>query len=197
MKTEKVRFYHDETFKEIDVDPSLKLRYAVSNKGRMISFTDEIANGRLLKGANLDGYRIFIFNIYREGKAKKSHFFIYKLVAQYFMPKSNENQQYIIHLDYCRSNDDTKNLKWVTKEEREEHISKSPFIIESRKNLAEYKKRGGKGSKLTATRVMMIKKLLANPNRKTRIKMIAKQFGVSENQIFRIKRGENWGNVNF
>jgi hypothetical protein len=45
------------------------------------------------------------------------------------------------------------------------------------------------------TKVMRIKKMLQNPNRKTRIKMIAKQFGVSEMQIFRIKSGENWGHI--
>lgn len=44
---------------------------------------------------------------------------------------------------------------------------------------------------------MLIKKMLADPKRKTRQKMIARQFGVSEMQISRIKSGENWGNVKF
>jgi uncharacterized protein YjcR len=43
---------------------------------------------------------------------------------------------------------------------------------------------------------MLIKKLLAKPEQKTRLKMIAKQFGVSEMQIRRIKSGENWGHIN-
>ena len=42
---------------------------------------------------------------------------------------------------------------------------------------------------------MLIKKLLANPNQRTRLKMIAKQFGVSEMQISRIKSGENWNHI--
>jgi len=42
---------------------------------------------------------------------------------------------------------------------------------------------------------MVIKKLLANPKQTTRLKMIAKQFGVSEMQIRRIKSGENWGYI--
>jgi len=45
------------------------------------------------------------------------------------------------------------------------------------------------------TKVMLIKKILAKPDRKTRLKMIAKQFGVSEMQISRIKSGENWGHI--
>jgi hypothetical protein len=194
MKSEKVRIYPGEEFREIEVDYSLKLRYAISNFGRMASFIDKIKDGRLLKGIMLDGYRIFRFKIYRDGKMINSHFFYYKLVAKYFIPKTNENQEYVIHLDYSRSNDHTQNLKWVNADERMEHIRKSPRLIEARKNFVEFN-RNGIGSKLTETRVMLIKKLLANPNRKTRIKMIARQFGVSEMQIFRIKSGENWGHV--
>jgi uncharacterized protein YjcR len=39
----------------------------------------------------------------------------------------------------------------------------------------------------------MIKRKLLNG--KTRLKMIAKQFGVSDMQIHRIKTGENWSHV--
>jgi hypothetical protein len=42
---------------------------------------------------------------------------------------------------------------------------------------------------------MVIKTILSRPNQKTRLKMIAKQFGVSEMQIRRIASGENWGHV--
>jgi hypothetical protein len=41
----------------------------------------------------------------------------------------------------------------------------------------------------------MIKRKLSDPKRKTRMKMIAKQFGISEMQLYRIKTGENWGHV--
>ena len=194
MKSEKVRIYPGEEFREIEIDYSLKLRYAISNFGRMVSFIDKIKDGRLLKGIMLDGYRIFRFKIYRDGKMINSHFFYYKLVAKYFIPKTNENQEFVIHLDYCRSNDYINNLKLVSADERKVHIRKNPHVIEAQKNFVEFN-RSGKGSKLTSTRVMLIKKLLANPNRKTRIKMIARQFGVSEMQIFRIKSGENWGHI--
>ncbi len=194
MKAEKLKIYHNEQFREIELNPPTKLRYAISNNGRMVSFTHEIQSGRLLKGGMLDGYKIFRFNVYVDGKTINSQLFYYKLVAKYFIPKTNENQEHVIHLDYCRSNDHTQNLKWVTSPERLEHIRKSPFVIEARRKFIEFNP-NGKGAKLTETRVMMIKKLLANPNRKTRLKMIARQFGVSEMQIYRIKRGENWGYV--
>jgi hypothetical protein len=47
--------------------------------------------------------------------------------------------------------------------------------------------------KLTADRVRMIKKKMLKGN--NRLKTIAKQFGVSDMQIHRIKTGENWGHV--
>jgi hypothetical protein len=97
-------------------------------------------------------------------------------------------------LDYCRSNDHFTNLKWATEEERLVHAQKSPLVIKARQNRIE-PATAMNGHKLTVTRVMLIKKLLANPKQTTRLKMIAKQFGVSEMQIRRIKSGENWGYI--
>jgi len=194
MKREKVRIYPGEEFKEISVDYSLKLRYAVSNYGRMVSFSDEIKNGILLKGTTSEGYKVFRFKIYRDKKMLNSHLFIYKLVAQYFIPKTSEDQVHVIHIDHQRSNDDFRNLKWVTDAERFDHSQKSPHVIQARKNRIQ-PATAINGHKLTVTRVMLIKKLLANPKQTTRLKMIAKQFGVSEMQIRRIKSGENWGYI--
>jgi len=42
---------------------------------------------------------------------------------------------------------------------------------------------------------MLLKKKLLDPGRKTRMKILAKQFGVTEMQLHRIKTGENWGEV--
>jgi hypothetical protein len=194
MKSETVRMYPGEEFREIEVDYSLKLRYAVSNRGRMVSFTDDIRKGRLLKGTKSEGYKVFRFKIYRDKKMLNSHFFIYKLVAQHFVPKTSADQVYVIHLDHQRSNDDARNLKWVNEEERLAHMQNSPLVLKARQErLTPAKARNG--HKLTVTRVMLIKKLLANPNQTTRLKMIAKQFGVSEMQIRRIKSGENWGYI--
>jgi DNA-binding Xre family transcriptional regulator len=45
---------------------------------------------------------------------------------------------------------------------------------------------------IKATEVMYFKKMLADPNRKTRLKILAKRFGVSEMTLHRIRTGENW-----
>ncbi len=41
----------------------------------------------------------------------------------------------------------------------------------------------------------MLEKQAEKSGKKRRLKMIAKQFGVSEMQIRRIASGENWGHV--
>ncbi|PKB15401.1 NUMOD4 domain-containing protein [Flavobacterium sp. 5] len=189
-----IRIYPNEQFKEIEIDSKLKLRYAISNKGRLVSFTDEIQNGRLLKGSLTDGYVVLRYKINKEGELKNKQVFLYKLVAQYFIPKQSEEQTYVLHLDYVRNNDDVNNLRWATRAEMLAHHKKSPHVIQSQKNLVAYNLKAD-GRKLTSTKVIRIKKILANPEQPTRLKMIAKQFGVSEMQIRRIASGENWGHI--
>lgn len=46
--------------------------------------------------------------------------------------------------------------------------------------------------KLTSTQVMHIKLLL---KRERPLKQIAKQFDISEMQVWRIKSGENWSHI--
>jgi hypothetical protein len=189
-----IRIYPNEQFKEIELDYSLKLRYAISNKGRLISFSENIEDCRLLKGSLSDGYPIFSFRIKSDGKVTSKCLFLYKLVAKYFIPKQSEEQTYVLHLDYSRNNDNVNNLRWATRAEMLEHRNKNPNVIQAQKNLTEHNLKAD-GRKLTTTKVMLIKTILARPEQKTRLKMIAKQFGVSEMQIRRIASGENWGHV--
>jgi len=190
----RIRVYPNEEFKEIVLEDKLKFRYAVSNKGRQISFVDNMNFGRELKGGVSDGYKLFKYKIFTEDKIKNKHFFISKLVAEYFIPKTSEEQIYVLHLDRKRDNDDYRNLKWATREEMLEHSRNSPSVKQARKNLIEHNLNSN-GRKLTVTKVIHIKKILAKPAQTTRLKMIAKQFGVSEMQIRRIKSGENWSQI--
>lgn len=189
-----IRFYANEVFREIQTDVPLKYRYAVSNQGRLISFSEEFKDGNLLKGSISDGYKTFRYRKRVDGKPITKTLFIYKLVAEFFIPKDSEDQQHVIHLDYVRDNDTTKNLRWATYEQALLHRSKSPHVINSKKKLIEHNIKAD-GRKLTSTNVIHLKKLLNNPNNKTRIKMLAKQFGISEMQVNRIKRGENWSHI--
>ena len=193
-----LQFYPKETFKEIILEEKLQLRYAISNYGRLLSFTDNIEDGRFVKGSMQEGYRIWRYK-FRDSNNKLcyKHRFLYKLVAEYFIPKTSDEQVHVLHLNYNRSNDNVDNLQWATYEEMLAHREESPFVIASRKKqLAELReKRKHQGNKLTSTQVMFLKKKLLDPNRKTRLKILAKRFGVTTMTLQRIKTGENWGHI--
>ncbi|MBN2742699.1 NUMOD4 motif-containing protein [Breznakibacter xylanolyticus] len=185
-----IRFFWNEEWKELIFEAgALRKRYAVSNFGRIASFSDSIENGDLIKGGVLQGYSTLPMRPY--GKSKT--FYVHKLVAEFFVAKENDDQTYVIHLDYNKKNNFYKNLKWADKHEMLAHQKENPVVIESRE-----KQKGrlsDQGHKLTATQVMRLKMKMNDPNRKTRLKMLAKQFGISEMQLYRIKSGENWGHI--
>jgi hypothetical protein len=196
-----LRFYPNEVFKEISLDEGddkLQLFYAISNYGRLVSYRDKIENGRFIKGSLQDGYRVWHYRIYAgtgDNKVFYRHRFFYKLVAEYFLPQPSAEQKYILHLNYVRSNDHVRNLKWATYEEMIAHRYHSPTAIKVRKkNLPKLLEAKG-GRTLTETQVILLKRKLLNPNRKTKMKILARQFGVTEMQLYRIRSGENWGDV--
>ncbi|MBS1589763.1 MAG: hypothetical protein JST52_09145 [Bacteroidetes bacterium] len=189
-----LRIFPSEEYREVTLDGSLKLRYAISNFGRLISFTQHFEDGRLLNGGKIEGYRIFRYKIREDGIQKHRHKFFYRMVAEQFLVKPSDDHRYVLHLDHNMQNDQVINLKWATKEEMLAHQKTSPKVQEAKQKLVEYNKLRD-GHKLTPTKVIMIKRALANPERKTRMKMLAKQFGISEMQLYRIKSGENWGHI--
>ena len=152
-------------------------------------------DGRVLKGSYVNGYRILRYSYKDEvGRKKYTQNLIYHLVAEKFLPPPTEDQTYLLHIDFVKDNDNATNLKWGTKDEFRDHFMSSPLYEDG---IEKSKKTRQKmdGNKLSTTDVMRIKKMLANPNRKTRLRLIAKQFGISEMQLYRIKSGENWGHV--
>src|ERR1035437_3542522 len=174
-----IRFYKGEKWKEIKVDKSLKFRYAISNYGRLLSFVDKFVDGRLLKGGIIEGYKVYPHKIKTKNKIKHRTLFVHKLVAEYFLKKKSSHHIFVINLDRNRSNNYVGNLKWATKREMLDHNKKSPLVIKARKRLIAHNIKSD-GRKLTVTRALMIKKRILNPNRKTPLREIAKQFGISE-----------------
>lgn len=185
-----VRTFPDEIWKKVEFEPeALIYNYAVSNFGRLVSYTDEIENGRLLRGGLLSGYPTFVSRPF--GKSRT--LYLHKLVARLFISKEAEGETYVIHKDYNKKNNHIDNLKWASKKEVESHQQNSPFVKESRDRRKNIKPT--QGHKLSSTDVMRIKKKIFDPNRRTRLKLIAKQFGISEMQLYRIKSGENWSHI--
>jgi hypothetical protein len=190
--------FWDEVWKAIDLgEDQLRYNYAVSNYGRIVSYTEALKDGRLLKGSLVDGYPVFRYKQFyktEQGtKIKNKQIFVHKLVADYFGERSSEEQQFVIHLDYNKLNNHIDNLAWATKELMESHQQKNPNVLKAREKRKESKPY--KGHKLNATQVKRLKKKIFDPNRKTRLKILAKQFGISEMQLYRIKSGENWSHV--
>ena len=119
------------------------------------------------------------------------HALFHKLVAQQFLPKPKKGQTVVSHINHNKTDNRAANLVWMTPAENHTHQQKSPGVLELRK-----KRREEPGmvtnSKLTPVKVLQIRKQLAK--NKT-VKAIAEQFSISETQVFRIKKGENWQNV--
>jgi HNH endonuclease/NUMOD4 motif/Helix-turn-helix domain of resolvase len=124
-----------------------------------------------------------------KSRATNYHSLVHKLVADYFLKKPSENHTIVAHLDYDKINNRASNLRWMTHEENVLHQRSSPHVIADKENR---RARASKTSKLSLTKVMLLKKLL---NEGKPVKSLVKQFKVSDMQIYRIKSGENWGDV--
>jgi len=172
-----------------------KFRYAVSNHGQLRSFTDSIANGQLLRCCTIEDYKLHRYKVSRNGTATEKRLFIHKLVATVFLPDKSDNQTFVLHLDYNKQNNHVDNLQWATAKQMLAHREKNPSVVRGHLQSLERKRQLGKGQKLTAAKVQYIKKKLLDPNRKTRLKIIARQFGISMMALHRIKTGENWGHI--
>jgi len=186
-----IKSYWNEEWKEIPFKKGeLRKRYAVSNYGRVVSFCkDDMSDALLVKGGVIKGYKTLPLR--PSGRSRT--FYVHKLVAEQFLKRNSEKQKYVIHLDFNKCNNYVENLAWATKKEMFEHQQKNPCVVDGRKKLKSHRR--CEGSKLTDTQVMLLKKRITDPNRKTRLKIIARQFGISEIQLHRIKRGENWGHI--
>ena len=184
-----IRVLPGEEWKEIAIEGKLKFHYAVSNYGRIISYSDNFSDGTILRGGLIGGYPTL--PVRPDGKTKT--FYVHKLVGDYFVPKESEHHNHLIHLDYNKENNITSNLKWVERKEMIDHQKKNPAVIEGRERKMQIKTQVG--HKLTSTDVIRLKKKIFDPKRKTRLKMIAREFGISEMQLYRIKSGENWGHI--
>jgi hypothetical protein len=167
-------------FDEVENAP----HYEISNYGRLKSFQSDPKEGALINGSVIQGYRSL--NI-RVAGGRTINRYVHKLVAESFATRESEEHRYVIHLDYDKQNNHYNNLKWVTKAQMTEHNRENPAL------LNRVMPRRTRNYKLTESKVKMIKKLLKNEN--NRLKMIAKQFGITHTQLNRIRSGENWKHV--
>lgn len=160
-----------------------KEKIYVSNYGRV---KKEIEEGeyKLLKIGKINNFETFSYP--KKESKKRSNAYVHKVVGLLFLERK-ENQKFVIHLNHDLNDNYYKNLKWVNQKELTKHQLSNP------KRIAKF---GIKpGAKLTEGKVRVIKKKLLDPNRRTRLRIIASQFGVTTMQLRRIKSGENWGEI--
>jgi len=175
----RLRKLDDEIWKKI---PHTNSKYEVSNYGRVKSYCQNVEEGKILNPSHIGGFKVVSIKY----KGNSRHFLIHKLVAEVFVPKENRNQTVVMHLDWNKANNHFSNLKWAAKVESYKRMHKK---------LQEERKKKGKVvtySKLKKDEVALIKSML---DRGVKQKLIAKMFCVSEMQITRIKRGENWKEI--
>ncbi|HYX07470.1 MAG TPA: NUMOD4 domain-containing protein [Bacteroidales bacterium] len=174
------RDYKNEEWKLLDIfDLDEDERYAISNYGRIRSYKNN-KEGVIIKGSLLKGYKIL--NVKLKNK-KRTTKYIHKMVAELFIPKDNPYQEFVIHVDYNKSNNHINNLKWVTQQTMYAHHKINP----------NYKRGTINNAKLTETDVIRLKKKLRRG--KNKLYKIAKEFGITHTQLNRIRSGENWGHI--
>lgn len=178
-----IRNYWNEQWKDIVFDDIIadNEKFKISNYGRIANCKGE--KEFLMKKTYINGYQNLPLRQQKNGKSTSRY--VHKLVAQHFLEQGDGI--YVIHLDYEKTNNRSENLQWATKKEKEHHQFSNPEYKDPAKRR--------NNNKLSEGRVRLIKRKINDPNRRTRMKMIAKQFGISEMQLYRIKSGENWGSV--
>jgi hypothetical protein len=183
-KAPKLKFLAGETWKELKLKKGTTTkRYAVSNKGRIVSFKNKLDEGYILKPRLTQGYPSI--TIGRE--ETRQNYYIHRLVATYFSRQPSAKHNFVIHLDHKKENNKANNLKWVKHEDQIKHALKDPNVL-VRMNPDE-------GPKLTASKVKLIKSALFKSKKQPTLKALARKYRVSDMQIHRIKTGENWGHV--
>ena len=179
-----IRNLWNEKWKDVKFDDVISEheKFKISNYGRVINCKTE--EEFLVRKSFINGYQNLPLKQKKNGKHTSRY--VHKLVAQHFLEQNDGI--YVVHLDYDKTNNQVHNLKWATKREKEIHQFSNPEFKKIRRKKPAH-------AKLTETKVKLLKRKINDPNRRTRLKMIAKQFGISEMQLYRIKTGENWGEV--
>ena len=180
-----VKDSRNEVWKKMKIDT--KHKYEISNYGRIKSYATN-PEGNILKGKLHSGYLVFDYTDIKEGVLK--HALVHRLVALHFIGKPPAKKNNVIHLDGDKANNRVENLQYMTAEETGRHYTTNNPVSEMN---AKRQQNRTKGHKLTLTQVETIRKILSNPNSKTKKKVLAQRYNISEMTLYRIQNGDLWG----
>ncbi len=170
----KLKKLEDEIWRII---PDSNERYQVSNYGRIKSFAYNKKDGQILNCFVINGFKQVQINT----KKSKRKFYVHKLVAQIWISKPSNKHNFVTHLDGNLKNNHISNLEWHTRK----------TLTEKHREFGN-RKRVIKNSKLNESDISHLKSMLERGIVQSKI---AKLFCISEMQVTRIKRGENWGHI--
>ena len=164
-----------------------KLKQQIVNKGnkKVISETS-----LLLESLKKNLHKKFLDDT--KSRTINYHALVHRLVAEYFLLQHKPSQTIVAHLDFNKLNNRVENLKWMTPEENFAHQQKSPYVIKEKQQRKLSIRQNPNVAKLTVTKVMLLKKLL---NQNKPVRQLVKQFKITDMQVYRIKRGENWSSI--
>jgi len=180
-----VKAFWNEQWKPVNFGSVTKnCDYQISNFGRIKSVDKITKRERQLNGAKARGGLIMLNQKLKDNST--GIVYIHRFVAENFLTPPSDKHEYILHIDYDKANNKVNNLKWATEEEWKEYQKKNPHHKGRPARTKNYK--------LTETQVRLMKRMLLRG--KTKRKIIARKFGVSENCAYKIEKGIRWAHVN-
>ncbi|MFA9392815.1 MAG: NUMOD4 domain-containing protein [Prolixibacteraceae bacterium] len=160
--------------------PESNDRYMVSNYGRVKSFMYNKTEGQIMRPCKMGNFMALKISV----NHVMVNWYIHKLVATVFIPKESDELTHVIHVDLNYKNNQVSNLKWVTKDQVFQNVRT--------RNKLSGKRRKPVNTKLKESDVALLKSMIVRGVTQVEI---AKLFCISEMQVTRIKRGDNWGHV--
>lgn len=157
--------------------------YEVSNMGNVRSVDKTTRDGRFWKGRQLrkhyagSGYVQTVLSV--DGVYR--HEYIHRLVANAFIPNP-DNKPEVNHINGDKNNNSVENLEWVTKSENGLHS----FRVLGRKPSYNNKGKASKRRKLNNDQLEIVRTSSKS------CYALAREFGVSDTVIQRIRRGESY-----
>lgn len=152
--------------------------YHISNYGNIKSFNQN--KERILK-PNDNGYGYLSVFLCLHNKRHK--FYIHRLVAQTFIPNTN-NKQEVNHKDGNKQNNRVDNLEWCTSSENHKHAFNLGLQSLYGENHTQ--------SKLTENNVLVIHGLCLSGMKQKEIGII---YNISQSHVYNIVNGKRWNHL--
>ena len=184
MSVNKIKSHWNERWSKVKAKADTKkCNYLFSDYGRLKSVDKMSGNEKLLRGS-LMKQGFMQLNLKLEDGVRQG-FYVHQLVASKFL-KKDKSKPMLIHIDGNKLNNYWENLQRVDRAGMTQHqIAQGVYLHENRKMPSH--------AKMNETKVRLLKKRLQEG--KTKRKVLAKSFGITETQVRRIEKGENWGHV--